>query len=432
VLATAAWLRSRGRSFPEIGAILDRRGLKLPDADQKTDGRRAARLVEAYRAIARQRVEALDPRKKDTASVAIRMLDAANFDLAAIASVLNERRIPWRDPRRADDGDDPKAAAETSSAGVPKARWTPRRVAAELASRERPGAIYHPDFTEREKMAVILAEAERVRRAAMEQYDEAMRRPKADRLYAMRPRSEDEQRALFLAMNYWRHEAILARERRGPFPLRESDPRPDVAYDAQADAIFEVLHRSNTRLVRQAAKRFVTEYELDDLIGEGQIALRKAVVSFDVRRGFKFSTWATKLIQNIYLRMRKSDLTKSRAGARNNVSMHGTGSEPELSWEFEDKKSTAPLRALLESEGVGRLLRALDQLEKIDERKVLVLRLRFGLLDGAEHTLKEIGEKLGVTREWVRQIEAAALEELAVLLAKPAPAPAVVDATGER
>ena len=80
---------------------------------------------------------------------------------------------------------------------------------------------------------------------------------------------------------------------------------------------------------------------------------------------------------------------------------------------FQDERSASPEAPLSQEEEVGQVLRELSQLEP---REATVLRLRFGL-DGAEpHSLQDIGEHLGLTRERVRQIERQALNKLSARL----------------
>ncbi len=76
---------------------------------------------------------------------------------------------------------------------------------------------------------------------------------------------------------------------------------------------------------------------------------------------------------------------------------------------IEDKTSASPVEEMAE---ILRHERIVNLLEMMDERERIILDLRFGLTDGSSHTLREIAETLGVTRERVRQIEASALKKL--------------------
>ena len=74
-----------------------------------------------------------------------------------------------------------------------------------------------------------------------------------------------------------------------------------------------------------------------------------------------------------------------------------------------DERLKSPDEELVEHDV---LRRALEMIDTLDQREAIVLRMRFGLDDHAPHTLKEIGEQLGLTRERVRQIETEALRKL--------------------
>lgn len=429
VLAAAAWLRFHGYSYEEIGTILEQRKLRLPDGPGEASPEAAEALVQSYREVAVAKVNALDPRKKVTAPMAVRLLHAANFDEEAIAELLNARGIAWPDPNakaRAKDGApedwEETTAEDGDAAGVakklPKPKWTARRVAAFIALPSRPGAVYDPRFEDVAVMERVVEEAREIHGAALAQYDQELRtREKADPVFAMKPRSDAEQWTLALAMNYAFHRAILLRERVGPFlPPNHRRLEAALAYESLAESFLDVLHRSNTRLVRQAATSFTNEYEADDLVSEGQFALKKAILTFDVARGFKFSTWALNLIKNHFLRLRKTDNTQGRGGARNNLSLTQASGDEEHELDPEDRRDVSALKRLIDAEGVAKLLAALEELGKADARKCRILKLRYGLEDGNEYTLQEVGEKLGITRERVRQIETVAKDELAALI----------------
>jgi RNA polymerase sigma factor (sigma-70 family) len=283
--------------------------------------------------------------------------------------------------------------------------------------------VYHEKFADEAAMEAIVASAMTIRDTAEARFIAAMARSEdADPVFAMPPLPESSQQTLFLAMNYLRYRATLDRERLGPF-LEPNDLRlaDAVRREKMAAALSDVLHRSNTRLVREAAKGFMGLLELDDLIGEGQLGLQRAIETFDVRRGFKFSTHATNCIKNVFRQAYTHGQREMRGGGVLHVSLDqatDTDGESYLP-EPADFRDRQVLAELIQREGMAGLDARLDEL---DERKARILRMRFGL-DGPEHTLKEVGEILGITRERVRQIEGDALNELAEKLGAPPPRP---------
>ena len=220
------------------------------------------------------------------------------------------------------------------------------------------------------------------------------------------------------------------------------------------------LIKANTRLVVSIAKRYMGHgVPFLDLIQEGNLGLMKGVEKYDLHRGFRFSTYATWWIRQTVTRaladqartirvpVHMIDRIRQMYKATHELEQkHGRVPTPEelatelglnlqkvqwimkVSWLplslespvgddedselgmfIEDESSPTPIQSAYQS-----MLR-----EKIDEvlgtlspREARVLRLRFGLDNGTPYTLEEVGEKFGLTRERIRQIEEKALRRL--------------------
>jgi len=222
----------------------------------------------------------------------------------------------------------------------------------------------------------------------------------------------------------------------------------------------EHLIRANSRLVISVAKKYIGRgVPFLDLIQEGNIGLIRAANKFDYQLGHKFSTYATwwirqevtraiadqsrtirvpvhmgdqinkllrishRLTQELGRRPIPEELAKELEVpprkvkdmlkvARRPLSLEmptDDDGNSELGDFIEDEDSTAP-----DEEVTSAMLRELlrHTLQDLPPREVRILQMRYGLVDGETYTLEEVGKKLGVTRERVRQIEAQALSRL--------------------
>jgi RNA polymerase primary sigma factor len=222
----------------------------------------------------------------------------------------------------------------------------------------------------------------------------------------------------------------------------------------------EHLIVANSRLVISVAKKYMGRgVPFLDLIQEGNIGLMRATKKFDYRRGYKFSTYATWWIRQavtraiadqgrtirvpVHMGDQISKMLRTQHHLKQKLSRDPTVDELAESLEIPSKKVEQMMQVARhpfslqtpigeeEDDMLGDFIedqdtpqpdetatnnilreRLKEALNELPPREARILQLRYGLLDGQIHTLKEVGNKMGVTRERVRQIEAQALRRL--------------------
>jgi RNA polymerase primary sigma factor len=223
----------------------------------------------------------------------------------------------------------------------------------------------------------------------------------------------------------------------------------------------EHLIKANTRLVVSVAKRYIGRgVPFLDLIQEGNLGLMKAVSKYEYQRGFRFSTYATWWIRQTITRAiadqsrtirvpvhmadrirqlyRTSHELEQKLGQAPSIEelaqamdlpvqkvdwmmrvswlplslespINEDGEEAELGMFVEDQITPTPIQSAYSRLLTEKIEQVLDTLPP---REARILRLRFGLENGRTYTLEEVGQKFGLTRERIRQIEGKALRRL--------------------
>ncbi len=215
----------------------------------------------------------------------------------------------------------------------------------------------------------------------------------------------DQEVMLFRRMNFLLHQAsvhrsLLSRDRPSRVRL-ELVERLVLMAEWHRDRIVE----ANLRLVFSIVKKFVNPNNtFDDLLSDGIIGLIRAVEKFDFDRGFRFSTYATQVVRrNSYRTVVEKQQDRQKV----------IGGLQDMDIEVSDDERSSAI-----SEGRWHELRSRlsVMLDDLDRREKLIIRARFSLGSHRKvHTLQSLADRLGISKERVRQLERRAMEKLRLM-----------------
>jgi RNA polymerase primary sigma factor len=221
-------------------------------------------------------------------------------------------------------------------------------------------------------------------------------------LYSIPLLNREEEGYHFRKMNYLKFRAAQLREKMDP-----ARPRAKAMEQVEAfvDASLEVknfLIRSNLRLVVSIAKRHIKpNSNFFEMVSDGNMSLLRAIEKFDYSRGNKFSTYASWAIMKNFAR--------SIPAEHKQLDRFRTGTD-ELFVGSTDRR-TDQFQEEIVNRGQHRALMTI--LDQLDSRERDIIKFRYGLEQGTEpQTLEKVGNRFGVTKERIRQLESRALKKL--------------------
>jgi RNA polymerase sigma factor (sigma-70 family) len=265
--------------------------------------------------------------------------------------------------------------------------------------------VYHPSFDDPALEGEILGpmpshEDYQARKRAMRIPRDVP--PELASLYELPLLNKEQEQHLFRQMNFLKHKINQRRDRLDPARARTQHLKDIKDLQARAQDVKDLLISANMRLVVSIAKRHSGQADnFFELLSDGNLSLLRAVEKFDISRGNKFSTYASWAIMKNFAR--------STPKEKRHRERYVTGHEDLFASAADTRTDEREVVASAEQAArwVTRLLGFLDPRERE------IIRMRAGLDEnGKNMTLEEIGHKMGITKERVRQLKVRIMKKL--------------------
>lgn len=219
--------------------------------------------------------------------------------------------------------------------------------------------------------------------------------PYLQQLYRIPLLSPARERALFLKYHFQKYQFIQARKKIDPTHARIRDvQRLERFWDRMVETKNQII-QANLRLVVSVARKHLRKgLSLMELVSEGNLTLMRAIESFDVHRGYKFSTYATLALMKGYARSVPRMLNQTHPNARTTMLPEVQSQPDTVSQRVEQQEQVCTLLSVL------------------NDRERSVIETHFGIRSDASSGLDDLARQFGVSRQRIRQIEKGALDKL--------------------
>lgn len=196
-----------------------------------------------------------------------------------------------------------------------------------------------------------------------------------------------------------------------PVPLSSAEEKEYINRFKSGDMNAKnILIERNLRLVVHIAKKFSSIKDVEDLISVGTIGLIKGIESFDYNKGTKLATYAARCIENeILMLIRNSKKVRNEVFLQDPIGTDKEGNEISLIDILNSGEDTI-IDIVEQKITIKKMYEKLNDI--LNEKEQIIIKLRYGLVDGKIKTQKEIAKKLNISRSYVSRIEKKALTKL--------------------